>query len=57
MGWAGTDEISGKIAMVPWEWGEANPGGGKDRIDFFIERSKGFVTQTRDVVNIYQKKY
>ena len=35
------------IAFVS-SWGEANPGGGKDRIDFFIERSKGFVTQTRD---------
>lgn len=35
------------IAFVS-SWGEANPGGGKDRIDLFIERSKLFVTATRD---------
>mmetsp|Transcript_25572 Transcript_25572/g.37630 ORF Transcript_25572/g.37630 Transcript_25572/m.37630 type:complete len:258 (+) Transcript_25572:62-835(+) len=29
-------------------WGEANPGGGKDRIDLFIERSKKDVVETRD---------
>lgn len=29
-------------------WGEANPGGGKDRIEFFIERSKKQVEIARD---------
>mmetsp|Transcript_11661 Transcript_11661/g.13555 ORF Transcript_11661/g.13555 Transcript_11661/m.13555 type:complete len:228 (+) Transcript_11661:147-830(+) len=35
------------IAFVS-SWGEANPGGGKDRIDLFIERAKRFVIATRD---------
>ncbi len=35
------------IAFVS-SWGEANPGGGKDRIDLFIERSKMFVTTTKE---------
>mmetsp|Transcript_1660 Transcript_1660/g.2445 ORF Transcript_1660/g.2445 Transcript_1660/m.2445 type:complete len:243 (-) Transcript_1660:145-873(-) len=29
-------------------WGEANPGGGKDRVAMFIERAKTDVIQTRD---------
>jgi len=29
-------------------WGEANPGGGKDRIEMFIERSKRNVISSRD---------
>jgi hypothetical protein len=29
-------------------WGESNPGGGKDRVEMFIERSKTDVTQCRD---------
>jgi hypothetical protein len=35
------------IAFVS-SWGEANPGGGQDRIDLFIERSKRFVIMTKD---------
>lgn len=35
------------IAFVS-SWGEANPGGGKDRIELFIERSKRYVLTTRD---------
>ncbi len=35
------------IAFVS-SWGEANPGGGKDRIDLFIERSRNYVKVTRD---------
>ena len=37
------DEGSG-MAFVS-SWGEANPGGGKDRVELFIERSK------KDVIN------
>jgi len=29
-------------------WGEANPGGGKDRVQLFIERSKKNVVSSRD---------
>ena len=29
-------------------WGEANPGGGKDRVRLFIERSKKNVIESRD---------
>lgn len=47
------------IAFVS-SWGEANPGGGKDRIDLFIERSRLFVKATRDglgaVINILDLK-
>lgn len=40
------DEGSG-LAYVS-SWGESNPGGGKDRIEFFIERSKNDVIEVRD---------
>lgn len=40
------DEGSG-MAYVS-SWGESNPGGGKDRIAFFIERSKRDVIACRD---------
>lgn len=29
-------------------WGEANPGGGKDRVQLFIERSRKNVVESRD---------
>ena len=31
-------------------WGEANPGGGKDRVALFIERSRNDVIESRDVL-------
>jgi hypothetical protein len=40
------DEGSG-MAYIS-SWGESNPGGGKDRIAFFIERSKRDVVDCRD---------
>jgi hypothetical protein len=40
------DEGSG-MAYVS-SWGEANPGGGKDRVDYFIERSKNDVIEARN---------
>ena len=40
------DEGSG-MAYIS-SWGESNPGGGKDRIAFFIERSKKDVVDCRD---------
>ncbi len=47
------------IAFVS-SWGEANPGGGKDRIELFIERSKKYVVDTRDglgtIINLLDMK-
>jgi len=40
-------EDGNSIAFVS-SWGEANPGGGQDRIELFIERSKQYVIATRD---------
>lgn len=40
------DEGSG-LAYVS-SWAESNPGGGKDRIEFFIERSKKDVVEVRE---------
>jgi hypothetical protein len=40
------EEASG-MAYVS-SWGEANPGGGKDRVEFFIERAKKNVMDSRD---------
>jgi hypothetical protein len=40
------DEASG-MAFVS-SWGEANPGGGKDRVEFFIERAKKNVIDARN---------
>ena len=42
------------IAFVS-SWGEANPGGGKDRIELFIERSKRYVITTRDGLGTVMK--
>jgi hypothetical protein len=33
-------------------WGEANPGGGKDRVQLFIERSKKNVIESRDGLKV-----
>lgn len=44
--WAETaDEASG-MAYVS-SWGEANPGGGKDRVEYFIERARKNVEDAR----------
>jgi hypothetical protein len=40
------DEAS-SMAFVS-SWGEANPGGGKDRVELFIERSKKNVMVAHD---------
>jgi len=31
-------------------WGEANPGGGKDRVKLFIERAKNNVIKSKDAL-------
>lgn len=31
-------------------WGEANPGGGKDRVELFVERAKVNVVDARDAL-------
>lgn len=50
-----SSEAGSGIAFVS-SWGEANPGGGKDRIEFFIERSRKNLVECRDslgtVINI-----
>jgi hypothetical protein len=40
-------EEASSMAFVS-SWGESNPGGGKDRVKLFIERSKTMVVQSRD---------
>lgn len=40
-------EEASSMAFVS-SWGEANPGGGKDRVIVFIERSKKNVIASRD---------
>jgi hypothetical protein len=45
--WAEAAEEASGMAYVS-SWGEANPGGGKDRVEYFIERSKKNVMDARD---------
>jgi hypothetical protein len=40
-------EEANSMAFVS-SWGEANPGGGKDRVRLFIERSRNNVVASRD---------
>jgi hypothetical protein len=44
---AENSEEASSMAFIS-SWGEANPGGGKDRIQLFIERSKKNVIASRD---------
>jgi hypothetical protein len=45
--WMIAAEEGNGMAFVS-SWGEANPGGGKDRVELFIERAKNNVIQARD---------
>ena len=45
--WAEAAEEANGMAYVS-SWGEANPGGGKDRVQYFIERAKKNVVDARD---------
>jgi hypothetical protein len=45
--WSEAAEEASGMAYVS-SWGEANPGGGKDRVEYFIERSKKNVIDARD---------
>jgi len=47
--WIEKAEEANGMAFVS-SWGEANPGGGKDRVELFIERSKKSVVEVRDVL-------
>ncbi len=53
-------EEASNMAYVS-SWGEANPGGGKDRVELFIERAKKNVIDARDslstVIEICELKY
>ena len=45
--WVEAAEEASGMAYVS-SWGEANPGGGKDRVELFIERAKKNVIDARD---------
>jgi hypothetical protein len=47
------EEASGMAYLS--SWGESNPGGGKDRVDLFIERSRNNVIVARDSLEIVIK--
>jgi hypothetical protein len=58
--WAEAAEEASGMAYVS-SWGEANPGGGKDRVAYFIERAKKNVIDARDslatALNILEVSY
>jgi hypothetical protein len=45
--WMEAADSGNGLAFVS-SWGEANPGGGKDRVELFIERARKSVTDARD---------
>ena len=45
--WMEKAEEGSGMAFVS-SWGEANPGGGKDRVELFIERSRKDVVEAKD---------
>jgi len=47
--WMEKSEEGNGLAFIS-SWGEANPGGGKDRVALFIERSRKDVIESRDVL-------
>ena len=47
--WLEKSEEGNGMAFIS-SWGEANPGGGKDRVALFIERSRKDVVESRDVL-------
>lgn len=55
--WMESADSANGLAFVS-SWGEANPGGGKDRVELFIERAKKNVVDARDslaaVIDILQ---
>jgi hypothetical protein len=55
--WMEAADAGNGLAFVS-SWGEANPGGGKDRVELFLDRSKKSVVEARDslatILNILQ---
>ena len=49
--WGEKSEEANSYAFVS-SWGEANPGGGKDVVERWIERSKKNVTTARDALKV-----
>ena len=49
--YAEASEDGSSMAFVS-SWGEANPGGGKDRVQLFIERAKKNVVDARDSLKV-----
>ena len=47
------DEASG-MAFIS-SWGESNPGGGKDRVDLFIERARKNVVTAQESLGVVVK--
>jgi hypothetical protein len=45
--WMEAADTGNGLAFVS-SWGEANPGGGKDRVELFLDRSKKCVVEARD---------
>ena len=36
-------------------WGEANPGGGKDRVEYFVNRARANAVDARDAIGTILK--
>lgn len=49
--WMMAAEAGNGLAYIS-SWGEANPGGGKDRVQLFLERARNSVLQARDNLSI-----
>ena len=49
--WGLKSEEANGMAFVS-SWGEANPGGGKDRVEIFIERAREEVQMARDALKV-----
>lgn len=49
--WGEASEEASGMAYVS-SWGEANPGGGKDRVEYWIERSRKNVSDARDSLGV-----
>ena len=49
--WGEAAEEANGMAYIS-SWGEANPGGGKDRVEYWIERSRKNVIDARDSLGI-----
>ena len=49
--WMEKAEEGNGMAFIS-SWGEANPGGGRDRVELFIERSRKDVMESKDALAV-----